>query len=315
MTIAKITDNKIQALRENISPNVICNRFDIKYGDGFDLWKIGHGAGARYIATHMRRNVLEVSLHMSKLPDDVFMKVLESLFDNYRRADRINIDNCMNKISGVKPAQYWRIDLPPSIEALDRALSRSVRYNTRRYPNKIRETFGGFEIRHFTKEQIPWRVMAEYFRLKKISHNRSYRMSYLDDYFVTDCWVLYVGSSVASIVFVSDTPPNAYLENITYNPDFAKYSAGMVLFYHVICELIESGHEQFYLLGGDMEYKRHFNGIMTDTYSCQFSRKYFSPSLFMSIVARTPALVRKIVRGILPHRKDKTLLDMLAARH
>ncbi|MDR1026863.1 MAG: GNAT family N-acetyltransferase [Rickettsiales bacterium] len=315
MLITKIIDGKVRLLLEKVSPNVILNRFDIKYGNDFDLWKIDCGGADYFVATKTQSGVMDISLYMADISSDAQAALFRFLFDNDKRLKCIRVKYSKNPMPGVAAGPHWHIDLPGSVDKLNAGLSYSVRYNTRRYPRKISEQFGGIEIKHFARKDIPEIVLAEYFRLKEISHGRKYKPTYLDDYFITDCYVLYAGGRIASIAFTADTAPNVYFENITYDPDFVKFSPGMILYYHILRELIASGRAQFYLLGGDMEYKRHFGGIMTETYTYDMPRGYFYPSRIMAIAARMrPRALARLYRFLLPHRADKALFDLLAAK-
>jgi hypothetical protein len=41
----------------------------------------------------------------------------------------------------------------------------------------------------------------------------------------------------------------------------------MILYYHIITELITDKKKVFFLFGSEREYKRHYNGVKTMTYS------------------------------------------------
>jgi hypothetical protein len=291
--ITSISDEKINVLRKNILPNVILNRFDIKYGNDFDLYRVETQNESHHIAVHQSRRTLELSLYMHDMAVDTLIYFIRFLFDNYGQAQEVRIRGLKTPIPGVKQKLHLHINLPESTEKFDLSLSHSIRYNLKRYTKKIRRQFGEVEIKHFSGTNIPKDVVTEYFRLKKISHGAEYSKNYIDDYFVTDCYVMRVANAIASIVFIVDTPPNVYLENLTYNPDFAKYSVGTILCHHVIHDLVNQRREQFYLLD-DHEYKRHFNSIGTQTYSCTILRRYFQPPVFMRFLFKIYDCIRKI---------------------
>jgi hypothetical protein len=90
----------------------------------------------------------------------------------------------------------------------------------------------------------------------------------------------------------------------------------MILYYHIICDLLASGFRQFHLgLGNDLGYKRHFCAVRTETYNYKIRKEYFYPQKLMLFMSKTPRFVRNIYRMMLLHRIDKTLLDMLAAKN
>ena len=83
---------------------------------------------------------------------------------------------------------------------------------------------------------------------------------------------MYINKETIAVAFICDTGDNVYFENFSYDKTFEKYSIGMVLYYYVICDLIQIHKKIFYLSGGWLDYKRHYNGVLTLTYSGKIYR-------------------------------------------
>lgn len=115
-------------------------------------------------------------------------------------------------------------------------------------------------------------IVEKFFEWKKLSHAHDYKMSakeYLKTYGVTETYCLYINDELVSVGFTCTTCENVYFEQFAYSQDekYKKYSCGMVLYYGIICDLISMGRKNFYLSGGWLDYKKHYNGICQYTYS------------------------------------------------
>ena len=84
---------------------------------------------------------------------------------------------------------------------------------------------------------------------------------------------------MCAVGFIVDTGKSVYFNNCSFNQDekYRKYSFGMVLFYHIICDLIEQNKDKFYLgriTGSNMEYKKHYNATIVNTYTGSVPRPH-----------------------------------------
>jgi len=80
----------------------------------------------------------------------------------------------------------------------------------------------------------------------------------------------------------------------------------MILYYYLISDLIARGKKKLYLLGGNLEYKKHFNGIATTTYTGNIYREQFFYPKYIAVLAHlTPKFLHKFVKMLLPHTSHK----------
>ena len=200
-----------------------------------------------------------------------------------------------------EPTSHAHIEFPKTVQEFDAALSRRVRYNTKWYPKKIRENFGEFQIKKWATADTPKEIHKKYQEFKFATHgtidSQAMKMS-------SEVWALYVTDEVAAILQVSDTGSGTdlFLVNITYNKKYSKWSTANVLYYAVICDCIKRGAKKMYLFKM-LDYKRHFNGIGTITWTGVLPREDFiCPSWIAFLTRCTPKYVQKIVRRLLPRR-------------
>jgi CelD/BcsL family acetyltransferase involved in cellulose biosynthesis len=95
---------------------------------------------------------------------------------------------------------------------------------------------------------------------------------YLKHFFVSSAYCLIIANEIQAILFTCELDKMVYLENITYNNEYSKYGVGIVLYYHLINDLIERGKTVLYLGDGYQEYKRRFcgeNQLVFDGFICR----------------------------------------------
>lgn len=312
LNITQITTNKTKALLENVSPNVCWNRFDLRYGDDWDLSKIDN---EYYVASHCEGGVITVSLYLRELKPDVFNNFVKYLFEFYLDAKTLFVLHTYTPIQAIEPAVHWHVDLPKTIEEFDSTLSHRVRYNTKWYPKKIRENIGEYTIKYVDAAECPDEIVNLYFKWKSKTHGSEYGLTpreYLKKFCVTGVYIMQTETEVLAMGFICETGDNVFFENFSYNQKYAKYSPGMVLYHYLISDIIARGKKKLFLLGGNLEYKRHFNGIATTTHTGTLYREQFIYKKWIYWLAKyTPRFLRPIVRVLLPHTAQKRSFSVL----
>jgi hypothetical protein len=283
MAIERMEINKSELLIEHVRPNVILNRFDLLYGDNFELYLVNgeyipvhvenHISGRHIGPLHIKRRFSKFGIYLRNVKIDDLLELGGFLFRKYK-LHYLEIMHTYTKIPDVEPAPHWHIELPESIEEFNKTLNSSIRYNTKWYPKKIRENFGNYNIIRYKPEEVANAIMDKYMEWKQQRFNYHFdkpSSEYLRINGISDVFVMYIGneenSEIASIGLVAVTDENAFWNNFAFNDKYGKYSVGMVLFYHIISELIADKKKAFFLLGSEREYKRHYNGVKTMTYS------------------------------------------------
>ena len=74
---------------------------------------------------------------------------------------------------------------------------------------------------------------------------------------------MYLGDRVAAMILTCEQCPIAYLENLTYDLTFSRYSPGLIAYEMVMERLISKGKKVFYLGGGNYDYKKKNDSIET----------------------------------------------------
>lgn len=236
---------------------------------------------------------------MIKKYQGLFDIIKDFIFKNFD-VDVINLQHTLTPFDNAEHTQHCHVELPDTIEEFDNNLSHRVRYNTKWYPKKIQENIGEISFEKIDAKDCPKHIFDLYFQWKYESHNRRYHITsqqYIKQYSVTSVYVLCGGKNLLAIGFVSETADNVYFENFSYNQKYKKYSPGMVLYYEIICDLIKRHKKIFYLLSV-YDYKIHYNGIITETYTghiykSQQKIKYLTK--MATILKKLPKFVRKII--------------------
>ena len=305
LNVEQIEKDKDKILQENIFPNVCWNRFDLRYGDDYRLDKIDD----LYIASHLEGSTITVSMYLREMDKDTFDEYAKHLFGVYPKAKDLFVLHTYTEIAGIEQGVHWHVDLPDTIEEFDSTLSHLIRYNTKRYPKKIRKNIGEYEITYLDANDCPDDIVKTYFKWKNQTHGTDYGLTpqqYLKKFCVTGVYVMQTDSEILAISFISEIGENVFFENFSYNQEYAKYSPGMVLYYYFISDLIARGKKKLYLLGGNLEYKKHFNGIATMTRTCSLPRERFIYPKWIAVLAKiTPKFLRGVVKMLLPHSKHK----------
>lgn len=264
--------NKATLLQENVSPNVIHNRFDLLYGEDFELYEID----GFYLPVKMDGRRAKLGLYLRKWSTEELDNFTKYLFKKYKKLDELFILHTYTPMEGVDANVHWHIDLPETIEEFDKNLSNKTRYNTKWYPKKIREEVGEYEIKKFAAAEITEDIVKIYLDWKAKSHNYHYwktPLEYLTEAGITSGYVMSINQEPVAIAFCCETDKNVFFENFSFDKIFEKYSLGMVIYYHFIKDMINQKMQTIYLLGGNLEYKKRYNGIETRTYTSNIMRE------------------------------------------
>lgn len=85
--------------------------------------------------------------------------------------------------------------------------------------------------------------------------------------------------------------PVVYIENLTYDTNYAKYSLGQILYDIYLKKLVEKGKKEIFLLGGDYDYKRRYHSVEETTYN---------DAVYRSIVSKNYLLAKnRIMKAVL----------------
>jgi hypothetical protein len=273
--ITEVTENKNQTLTKHVNPDVVFNRFDLLYGDDYELYEInGWYIPVKQKQDELEKIYLETGMYLRPIPLVILNELYDFLFQRYPKAEYIKIYHCYTETADARAYPYWRIDLPETKEEFDSALSPRVRYNTKWYPKIIRAELGGeiFRIVKYGANEITEEILKQFFDWKQQTHGWKYNKPVLEaikEWQITSGYVLTIDDKIYALGFVCETGDNALFWNFSYDPspEYKRYSLGMVVYYHIICDMINVGKKVFYLSGGWLDYKKWYNGVLSYTYS------------------------------------------------
>ena len=206
---------------------------------------------------------------MRKIDKYLFKKFTAYLFAMHKKLQSINVLHTLTEIESISEAPHWHVDLPDSIEKFNQTLSTKVRQHSRYYVKKLTNEVGEIKLKKIERDQISQNIVDTYLAWKSKTHAFVWdSQNYLNDFCVSNAYILEVQNEVVAIGFDSDTgSENIYFENFSYDSKYAKYSIGIILYHKMIENWINNKKKRIYLLGGNYEYKRHYNGICTMTRS------------------------------------------------
>ena len=135
--------------------------------------------------------------------------------------------------------------------------------------------------------------------IKEKSHNigkiENYN-AYLQKYHISNIYVLYFGEDIAAILFSCEQCSNAYLENLSYDIQYSKYSPGQQIYEYAMIRLIEKKIRCIFLGGGDYDYKRKYGSIEETLYDGVIFRNVLAKAKYNLITYYNKHLYWKIKR-------------------
>ena len=272
----------------------IYNCFDIIYHDTSYLF-VKDGADEFKIPLHIEKGTAFLGVYLKDFPRPVLEGACHYLFKSNRKVKRVSLKNTLTCFKDhLQPEEHWRVELPGTVEELLQRVTQKSAYNMRRSERKLRE-LGEVEFVHLPRKDITEDIVTPYFKFKKDSYGTNYGLrwdEYLRKYFVTDAYILKVDSQVAAIAFTCEQCSDVFLENISFDPQYSKYSAGIQVYTYCLRELIRSHKHQLCLGIGTHEYKKRFGSISEEVYSGSVYRNQCCHIAF-SVQARLKAMLAK----------------------
>lgn len=253
-------------------PNFVHNRFDLFDKENSTIYTCSAGELTGHVVVHRTGDVAELGLWLNPISEELVNELIKFLFKNDRELNLIKYKNYYFSVGKAEERNHFRIKLPSTVEELDSRLSSKGRYNIRREKRILEETFGGYSVSVYSIDEAPDEVLSEYYELKKITHHINYKISpreFMKQQKVSHIYVLRLGESnkVDAIILSCEQCPVVYIENLTYDTAYAKYSLGKILYDIYLKELIKKGKKEIFLLGGDYEYKRRYDSVEEVTYN------------------------------------------------
>lgn len=241
-----------------INPNFIYNRFDLTESN-YILLHISKNDRDYYLEVSLKDNYAELGAWLMHISKNDFDEISAYIFNNYIHIKYISFYNVITDLN-IKINNFFYLNLPLTYSEIEHRLTTKSRQRLRRNKRDAAEKFGEMNFMEYSNA-IPDAIVNEFFKLKRDTLHIEYNLScqdYIKKYHVTNAYTLSFGKRIAAIFFTCEQCPIVYGENFSYDGTFAYYSPGILIYDLIIQRLIEKGKTQFFLGGGNYEYKKKY---------------------------------------------------------
>lgn len=268
--------------RDNINPDVIYNRCDL-WADNYASVSIKCEKMEYNMMLSLDGDSCYLGAWLMNIPTNVMLESERAIFERFPQVKRIKYEYGLTPTGYASPKNHFRITLPDTDDELRARLSKKGRYNIKREKDILSKTFGGYDVVEYMAEGCPSEILDTYFKMKKATHNVDYHMTaseYIKFYHVSHVYVLKVGAEVGAILLSCEQCSVVYIENLTYDLRYAKYSCGQVLYDIYLTILIQKGYKELFLAGGNLDYKKRYGSVEEPIYNCIVFRNRFDHALY-----------------------------------
>lgn len=265
-------------------PDVILNRFDIRYKDN-NYWMCISAQTKQYeIGFHIDDKQCMLGILNVNLEAEILKQIVLYLFKNYPMIERVSFQTmiCNPVEFGLEVKchehKFWSLKLPSSYDELlereNTKFLRKMRYEIKHLKKKV----GNYCIDTYTVNEIPTAIMEKFFSWKRnryphsFSEHSSKNYLYRDRRPVSNAYVLKINARVVAVLFTAEQCEIAYLVNTAFDPQFAQYSVGRLLYYELLRQLIDKNTKELYLGTGKYDYKKSFGATALECWIGDFFR-------------------------------------------
>lgn len=215
----------------------------------------------------------------------------------------------------------WVIALPDTPEAYLAGLGKSTRANIRQQTNLVQRSFPGFRTRFYTNGDIDERHVRAILGFSEAKINAGGARVTHDAQRILAlaraCGFVAVLSIDGEVCAgsVNYRVGSAVFGDVTgYDRRYEKYSLGKLCVFQTICESIARGARQFYLGGGEFDFKQRLGGALLsmDEVRIYRSRWRMLVNLDRAAEAVLQARVRRVKKHL--HRHKEHLLARMVFR-
>ena len=268
MDIQIIHNQSITDIDKIISLDFINNRYDLLREDYY-IFSF-HVKGEMCALTgYLEREILYLGIWLVPIEEDILKNIIIEIFSRFWWVRQIKYQHSYYPIGHVFfKGNHFKILLPETVGELQSRLSSKHRYNLRRELHIIENEVGPVEYLEYETD-IPDEVVYFYFRHKSETYKFDCSMTpeqFLRSSGISNVYVIKAGGVILSILLSCEKSAIIYLENLTYDSSFSRYSVGQVLYNHYLERLVEKGKSILFLSGGNYAYKRRYGSIEDVTY-------------------------------------------------
>lgn len=262
-------------------PNFVYNHFPDD-GGSFVVYQCNDETKIYYLSVHfLSEDRAEIGLWLNPIPVKVLQILIRKLFRENKKLKTISYKNSYYPLGQCTKRNHFRIYMPKTTMELEDRLSSKGKYNIRREKRILEKDFGRYTITEYEVGNAPDNVLNTYYELKKVTHHIDYDFppsEYMERHQVSHIYVLRLGSAekVAAMILSCEQCSIVYLENLTYDTAYSRYSLGQILYDIYLMRLIEKGKTEIFLGGGDYDYKRRYASVEEETYNGTIFRSSFT---------------------------------------
>ena len=286
---------------EKVCPSIIYNRFDLFCdADQFEAVKINNNGVEKVIEYKITNEEAELGIWLTQISTAELEKLIGYIQKKHPNVKKILYKNGILPYGKSKIHNNYRIIFPETAEEMKKRISSQSWHKMRRRNRRASEVYGEMSLVEYNRDNIPLEIVEAFFEYKLETRKRIYNMTaeeYLDRYHVTDCYVVMFGDTIGAMHFCCEQCPMVYGENHSYNPELKEYSLGKFIFTHSLIRMVEKGHTEIFLGGGDFEYKTHYSSIEETLYDCEITIKREGKK----------QKVKRVLKKILPSKVIKVL--------
>ena len=263
-----------------------------------------------YVQVIYKTDRADFGLTLSDIPKREIMSAVQYVFASCPEVMRINITCCRAKFITSPDIPYFRLELPDSVEGLQKCMSRKFRYNLKRERKMLEEAEGSVIFEEYSAGNIPQEIFTEFARMKQATHKLRYvpeGRGYNDDRrLISNAYVMRNSrnSEIISMVLSCEQCPISYINNLTYDMKYSAYSPGKIIYHYYIETMIKKGRRELYLGGGANDYKRHYGSVEETVYSVTIYRQFHKRAVYC-----VKQLIRKFLLRILSRKQQRNLGD------
>lgn len=297
VNISKIEAIGKEELADLLQINIIHNRYDLIFRD-YHLYLVD-GVGVPVV---LSEGHAKLGIYLTRLSEEQRDALACRIFANFPQIDYLEVSHSYTPLEFYKAETYWHVELPETIEEFSSNLSSKTRYNAKWYPKKLTRDKGELLFTHYSNEEVPGTIVEKYLEWKNNTHQYSFSgepLEYIRNCGITDIYTLTIADKLIAIGMTCDTGEISYFENFSYDAEYHLYSPGMIIYYHIIEEKIKKHIRVFYLSGGELDYKRRYNGIRTETYTGRIFRFPEKLKSSLEYLQKAPPILRKFVATLL----------------
>lgn len=281
-----------------VRSNFIYNRFDLQDNNNFTVISYEDKTEKIYLQYKIvNEETAKIGISLAEIRPIVIRRIADYIFKVNKSIKTIEYSNSLSPLDKSVMGNYFRIELPNTIEEFEKRQTSKSRYNIKRNIRLLEEAYGESHFVHvdaLSDSAKPF--MDFYFENKLEGYGTDYKLDYLSysaEYYTTNIYALMVNNNIVSMLMSCEQCPIVYLENLTYDNLYSKYSPGIVIYDYFLKKMISDKKKQVFLKGGDYEYKKRYGSVEEQIYDGIILRKI--PRMTLLFRNKSKLLAQRII--------------------